>query len=116
MVSRFNHERSGAMRGKGERRGVSGWRALLDGFAGSGMTVSGFCEREGIAVSSFYRWQALLASAGGDEVPAPRTAVALKAAKIKPAFVEVGALQMDSPRLELHLDLGTGVHLHLVRG
>lgn len=101
------------MRGKGVRRGEAGWRELLGRFAGSGLTVDGFCRREGIAVASFYRWRAVLglpgASGNAEE------AVTLAMPRGAPGFVDLGALRVSDSRVEVHLDLGNGVRLQLVR-
>lgn len=35
----------------------SRWAALVDDFASSGLTVHRFCERRGVAASSFYAWK-----------------------------------------------------------
>ncbi|HTD89409.1 MAG TPA: IS66 family insertion sequence element accessory protein TnpB [Burkholderiales bacterium] len=102
------------MRGKGVRRGESGWRELLGRFSGSGLTVDGFCRREGIAVASFYRWRAVLGfsgSSGNAEQP-----VALALPRSVPGFVDLGAMRVSSPRVELHLELGDGIRVQLVRG
>jgi len=43
------------------RRGSSSktaeWRKRLREYRGSGLTVAGFCEREGISTASFYAWR-----------------------------------------------------------
>lgn len=96
------------------RRGREGWRALLGGFEGSGLSAEAFCRREGISSASFYRWRSIL-GAGGEQ----RRAVVVRTAT--PAFVDAGALglpraQALSSRLDLRLDLGDGLVLHLVRG
>lgn len=33
------------------------WHAIVDDFGCSGLTVRGFCERRGIAVSTFHQWR-----------------------------------------------------------
>ena len=100
------------MRSKGVRRGESGWRELLGRFSGSGLTVDGFCRREGIAVASFYRWRAVLGLAGAcghaeQPVALPRSV---------PGFVDLGAVRVSGSRVELHLELGDGIRVQLVRG
>jgi len=43
------------------RRGGSStraeWRKRLGQYRGSGLTVAGFCEQEGISTASFYAWR-----------------------------------------------------------
>jgi transposase-like protein len=44
----------------GERGGSSKraeWRKRLGEYRGSGLTVAGFCQREGISTASFYAWR-----------------------------------------------------------
>ena len=33
------------------------WQQRVQRFAGAGMTLERFCKKEGVSVSSFYRWQ-----------------------------------------------------------
>jgi putative transposase len=106
---------------RGVRRGREGWQALLSGFGGSGLSAEAYCRREGISSASFYRWRSKL-SDGGEQ---GRAIVTRRAA---PAFVDLGALRSSraldadsrltqvSRRLDLRLDLGDGLVLHLVRG
>ncbi len=105
--------------GKRRRLGEQGWREVLARFDAQGATVGEFCRREGVGQSSLHRWRARLASA-----PAVDAAVQRKPSpqpqKVAAAdFVELGALASGSvsiePRLELKLDLGCGLTLHLVR-
>lgn len=95
-----------------KRRSRAEWRSLLARFARSELTVAGFCQGEGICPASFYRWQALL---GKDQGGSRITVAGAKA-----AFVDLGPLDLSShtttPRLEITLDLGDGLVLHLVRG
>ena len=96
------------------RRSVGSWRALLRRFEGSGLSVVDFCRREEISPASFHRWRGLL----GQVKPARQTAVTSG-----PGFIDLGVVSESagtgsstSSRLELKLDLGGGVVLHLVRG
>ena len=96
------------------RRGREGWRALLAGFKGSALSAEAFCRREGISSASFYRWRSIL---GNDAEQCAAVVVRNASA----AFVDAGPLEMPrsqplSRRLEVRLDLGDGLFLHLVRG
>ena len=76
----------------------------------SGLGVGAFCRREAISAASLYRWRRLLndGGAGGEAVVSHRA----------PAFVDLGTLNAASasrPRLDLKLDLGDSLTLHLVR-
>lgn len=97
-------------KGKGSRRSRHEWRALLAKHDGSGLSVEAFCRREAISAASLYRWRNLL-SDGGD---GGETAIRNRA----PAFVDLGTLNSvpsSRPRIDLKLDLGDGLILHLVR-
>ena len=86
--------------------------AIMARFVESRLTVEAFCQRESISVSSFYRWRSVCDSSSAREVatrhPSRPTPSAVD-------FVELGTLQESHARLELRLDLGGGVLLHLVR-
>ena len=95
-------------KGKGSRRRRHEWRALLAKYDGSGLSVEAFCRREAISAASLYRWRGLLGTVddnGESEVINGR-----------PGFVDLGALSSaTAPRIDLKLDLGDGLFLHLVR-
>jgi hypothetical protein len=101
---------AGRKKGKWSRRSQSEWRSLLARFGGSGLGVATFCRREAISAASFYRWRRLLGNEGdGGEVIGRQSA---------PAFVDLGALNSESSpraRIDLKVDLGEGLILHLVR-
>jgi hypothetical protein len=70
---------------------------------------------EGLSLASFYGWRSKLRhDAGSGSVSA--------AEKPRPAethssrFIDLGALGMSGPRIEVRLELGGGVALQLVRG
>jgi putative transposase len=88
-------------------------RTIMSRFAESGLGVEAFCRRESISTSSFYRWRSLLDDASPRKV-VPR--VAANALNEASTFVNLGTLGRAHAPLELHLDLGGGVLLHLVRG
>ena len=96
---------AGRTKGKRSRRSQDEWRALMARFDSSGLGVEAFCRREAISAASFYRWRGLLGDAGDGGEAAP-------------AFVDLGTLNPASSsksRLELKLELGDGLVLHLVR-
>ncbi len=97
-------------KGKWVRRNLVERRALLSRFEGSGLGVTAFCQRERISAASFYRWQ----RESGGAIDQSAAADVERAS----AFVDLGALSMQAsttPRLDLRLDLGDGLVLHLVR-
>lgn len=96
-----------------KRRSADEWRALLSRFAASGASVAAFCQAESISVASLQRWRGQLGEGRERE----------RASGPAPGFVDLGTLGPARPvgtspaaRLELTLDLGGGVVLHLVRG
>ena len=97
-------------KGKGSRRSRHEWRSLLAKLDDSGLGVDAFCRREAISAASLYRWRNLLSDGGdGGDVAVRNRA---------PEFVDLGTLNAASssrPRIELNLDLGDGLILHLVR-
>ena len=94
------------------------WRGVLERFDGAAMTVQEFCLREGLTRSSFTRWRARLRSRP-QRVPAPAASKAAASAP-KPSFVDLGLLgaaarAAEHAGLDLRIELGGGLSLHLVR-
>jgi hypothetical protein len=101
-------------KGKGSRRSRHEWRSLLAKFDGGDMGVEAFCRRQAISAASFYRWRSLLGNGGGGDGDSCAGVVS----DATPAFVDLGTLDTASSsrtRIELTLDLGDGLTLHLVR-
>lgn len=90
-----------------KHRSPAQWAALLSRFEHSGFSVSAFCAQESISVANFYRQRGLHRTDPADHAPASA-----------PAFVDLGAIGASDvgARLEIKLDLGGGVVLHMVRG
>ncbi len=101
---------AGRRQGKWVQRSEQEWSLLLSRFGASGLGVEAFCRREAISAASFYRWRGLLSDKGSrDDGGNHDTA---------PAFVDLGTLKSGSsarPRIDLKVDLGDGLILHLVR-
>jgi putative transposase len=91
------------------------WRDVFGRFAQGDESVSAFCQREGLNTSSFHRWRARLGPTGSGRRVSATPAKSDGAAMA--GFVELGTLPAPpAGRLELKLDLGGGVTLHVVRG
>ena len=91
------------------RRDESQWRAPLSRFSGSGLTVATFCERESVSTASFHRWRERIQE---------RESAEMIVAPSAPAFLDLGCLEASASRavpIDLRLDLGGGLSLHLVR-
>ena len=100
--------RATATNNKWRRRSRQEWQAVIARFAESGLGVEPFCAREGLSESTFRRWRSLLGE--------PSTQSAAPAME-RIGFVDAGTLKLGGTgRLELRLDLGEGVILHLSRG
>jgi transposase-like protein len=100
-----------------QRRSESTWREIVERQEQSGLTISAFCEREGIKLASLYGWRSRLREGrenGPGSRPAPKKA---KNSRLSPSgFIDLGSLRSSGSRFEVRLELGGGVLLHLVRG
>lgn len=102
---------------KRRRLGSEAWQELLRRHSASGEPIGTFCQREGVSTHSYRRWKLRLR---GEAPPPPRAAPKLeKANPVTTApFVDLGSIDTASAaagRLDLRLDLGGGLTLHLVR-
>lgn len=79
----------------------------------SALPVTAFCQREAVSPARFYRWLALLSS----RADAAHVQVVSALPPTQTGFVDQRPLipTPSSPSFELHLDLGGGLMLHLVR-
>ena len=87
------------------------WRRRLARFAASGQTLRQFCQAEAVSAAGFYRWSKWLGRAAVAPMPS--------------GFIDVGAMPMApqkaakvdpaSAALEVRLELGHGLVLHIVR-
>lgn len=94
-----------------KRRSAQAWREVVARFSQSGLTEEAFCEREGLGVKLFHRWRVKRSSLP----PRPSADTAAPVSVPTAGFVDLGALRGGSSRLDVRLDLGGGVTLHLVR-
>ena len=93
-----------------KHRSPAQWAELFARFEQSSLTVSAFCARESVSVANFYRQRGLR----GACAPARRPVT-----QAPSKFVDLGAINGgvgESRRLELKIELGEGLILHLVRG
>ena len=93
-----------------QRRSAEEWREIFERRAASGLPIAAFCQREGIAKSSYARWRTQLAHAERDA-----------GTELSPTglgFVDAGVLahRDTGDRIDLRLELGHGIVLHVVRG
>ena len=98
--------------GKKSRKEVE-WEQRLARFAVCGQQIKLFCQAESISKATFYRWRKQLADTGA----AAPTAGFINAGILPPAR-KAPAMTQDEPpgaALEVRLDLGHGLVLHIVR-
>ena len=97
-----------------QRRDASAWRALVSGFEQSGLSVAQFCEQHDIGAASFYHWRSRLSS---PRTTRKRLLLATPVATAqRNGFLDLGPLGSSSSRMEVRLDLGGGIVVHLTRG
>jgi transposase-like protein len=100
-----------------QRRSESGWRELVDRQVQSGLTVPQFCQQEGISSASLYGWRSRLSRGAKSE--ARRSGQPRKKdlpSNSPTGFIDLGSVRSSCSRIEVRLDMGQGVLLHLVRG
>jgi hypothetical protein len=95
------------------------WRERLARFTASGRKVAEFCNSEAVSEASFYRWRKQLSGSAGAPMS---TARFIDAGGLAPAAIAAPAAGMHhmlempaEPGLEVRLDLGHGLMLHILR-
>lgn len=106
---------------KRRRLNSQAWQEIFRRHADSGEPIVTFCRREGVSTHSYRRWKTRLGEQTSTAALTPVSAARPpKMKSVPPApFVDLGALgtaPSAAGRLELRLDLGGGVTLHVVRG
>jgi hypothetical protein len=91
------------------RRSEADGRALLAAFAESGLSQKAFCEREGVALSTFQYWKRRLGHRPLAE--SARTQEPASAASV----IDLGTLEDRPAGWEVEIELGDGVSLTLRR-
>jgi hypothetical protein len=107
-----------------ERREAQ-WRDRIQRHAASGQSVAAFCRSESVSDASFFLWRARLRARDGDRQHVQRTCASPE------AFIDLGSMQgiekdSSTPRgndaaneighgIEVRIDLGHGMVLHIVR-
>jgi putative transposase len=98
-----------------KRRSAETWRAMVARFAQSGLTEEVFCQGEDVSPKLFHRWRTKRVKATPRAVVERPTRVSQNPAATS-GFVDLGSLKDSGSKLEMRLDLGGGVLLHVVRG
>jgi len=89
------------------------WRARLDRFAKDRQTVAAFCAAERVSVPAFYYWRKRLGSEG--LLAAHATGSFIDAGPVRAAGGATVASATPEHGIEVRLDLGGGLLLHIVR-
>lgn len=100
-----------AVKARRARRSEGEWQRLLARQRTSGLSIKAFCRREQVGEASFHHWRRTLAEQREGGIEGHQDTGS--------SFVDMGvlgAVPAGKPSLELKLDLGDGLVLHLVRG
>ncbi len=112
----------------GKWRSREQWKQLVAGHRDSGLSVAGYCDREGISTASFHRWRSLLRDTPRESVGKTGKAVRRPKTRVAKDFVDLGmmsrlpvvgdgkAARHPGDRVELRLEFGGGIVLTLSRG
>jgi transposase-like protein len=98
-----------------QRRSGNIWREIVARQEQSGLTVTQFCEQEGLKAASLYGWRVRLRQEPTDTKTSSTISSRAEAQKSAEGFIDLGALGASRGRFEVRLDLGGGVLLQLVR-
>lgn len=75
------------------------WRLVIESQATSGISVSKFCENEGINPSSFYLWRKKLEQKSDRQVNSYDKTVDDAGSSVEPEFIPLGQIHTDSKEL-----------------
>ena len=98
-----------------QRRSESAWREIVTRQEQSGLTVTAFCEREGLTTASLYGWRVRLRQTATSKKTSPSISDRARVERPSEGFIDLGAIGATRGRFEVRLDLGGGVLLQLVR-
>ena len=86
------------------------WRLVIESQATSGISVSKFCENEGINPSSFYLWRKKLEQKSDRQVNSYDKTVDDAGSSVEPEFIPLGQIQTSSK--ELCVTFPGGIHVN----
>jgi hypothetical protein len=98
-----------------QRRSESVWREIVARQEQSGLTVTAFCEREGLKPASLYGWRVRLRQSATSKKTSQTTSDRVRVESTSEQFIDLGAIGASRGRFEVRLDLGGGVLLQLIR-
>jgi len=97
----------------GDSTSAAQWRARLDRFAKDRHTVAAFCAAERVSVPAYYYWRKRLGSEGLPVVHAAKGFIDVGPVRADGGATVVGAAPAHG--IEVRLDLGGGLLLHIAR-
>jgi hypothetical protein len=89
------------------------WQMVFETHQASGLTVKQFCQNEGLAIGSFYRWKRELRASGSG----PAGPLSIQAPPISeqgvasPRFHQIAQVTPSCP--DLQIDFPAGIHLQV---
>jgi hypothetical protein len=98
-----------------QRRSESAWREIAARQEQSGLTVTEYCEREGLKAASLYGWRVRLRQTASSKKTSRAISDRARVERAPEEFIDLGAIGASRGRFEVRLDLGGGVLLQLVR-
>lgn len=85
------------------------WRLVIESQAASGLSVSRFCENEGLNPSSFYQWRKKLEPKSDNEVSSDDK-IDDAGSPVEPEFISLGQIHTHSK--ELCITFPGGIHVN----
>ena len=92
------------------RRSEAFWREAIERQRDSGLTQQGFCDREGLVLSTFTRWCQRLSERTATQAGQSET----QFVQLRPAAVTAEPIG-ERAVVHVRLDLGAGVSIEIVR-
>lgn len=89
------------------RRSETQWQELIEGFAGSGLSLEAYCQQNKIAPSGFYKWRRRF------EEPTKPNEETDKIIDITPSFADSVAPQKQKMPVNVELELAPGFILRI---
>jgi transposase-like protein len=98
-----------------QRRSESAWREIVARQEQSGLTVTEYCDREGLKAASLYGWRVRLRQTASSKKTSSTISDRARVERTSAEFIDLGEIGASRGRFEVRLDLGGGVLLQLVR-
>ncbi len=86
------------------------WRLVIESHANSGLSVSKFCENEGISPSSFYQWRKKLEQKSDSTSTHDDDMIDETVSSVKPGFIPLGQIHSEPKDLCIAFPCGIQVN------